>query len=222
MHDTNAWVENIFVTFFHCCSFSLLQLLRYIERMKYFWYIERLQLPRYIENYKISISSIYQINGIIFIYCRNDILSIYEKSKRMASKYRKDALSSSGVASSISGLGTYSIFVFCINFLWNWLFLRYVNTNIWICPPPSPTHLSSWLHHCCLRHAKKTMFEISNLWAKLSGIRHSKTTKAGHNSALLTYRLGGLPPPLPLTGPSSWRLCPPPPVRSLRTTCSWW
>ena len=45
----------------------------------------------------------------------------------------------SGVASSIIGGGGHiNIFVFCvINFFWNRLFLRSVNMNIWIWPPPN-------------------------------------------------------------------------------------
>jgi hypothetical protein len=67
-------------------------------------------------------------------------------------KWRKNKqvrIRASGVASSIIFLGgRIHIFVFCIiNFFWNWLFLRSVNTNIWICPPPPHLSLSSWLRH---------------------------------------------------------------------------
>jgi hypothetical protein len=49
-----------------------------------------------------------------------------------------------GVERSISGGDHIHIFVFCIiNFFWNRLFLRSVNTNIWICPPPPLIDLST-------------------------------------------------------------------------------
>ena len=61
----------------------------------------------------------------------------YSLLRCLPSQSLKKGFVTSGVASVDNWRGEYSYIIFCIiNFFWNWLFLRSVNTNVWIFAPP--------------------------------------------------------------------------------------
>jgi hypothetical protein len=129
---------------------------------------------------------------------------------------------SNAVARTIIGRGAHiHIFVFCfINFFWNQLFLWYVNTNIWICPPP-PNYRSGYdtamkmvcvvfcasllgSHICresCLPHSSTQALPKDAKWQSIqiappSGDGVDQIPKGGEQKSIKCPTYAQPPPPL--------------------------